>query len=178
MYEEETTPEFDIDAAPEYETEETIVPEVSPKVELAEHLAHLLADTVTLSHIAQGYHWNVTGPDFKEMHAFFSEIYGDLDGAVDPLAENIVKLGYDAPYFLGDFEGLSCIKGVARIEDGYAKEMIESLFELNGHLIGCAKGAFDVANAINEQGIANFLAERIDMHQKWNWQLKATLGLK
>lgn len=170
-------PEFDADATPEYEVEET-VPEVAPSVELAEHLAHLLADTVTLSHITQGYHWNVTGPDFKEMHAFFSEIYGDLDGAVDPLAENIVKLGYEAPYFLGDFEQLTCIKNVERIEDGYAKEMLESLFELNGHLTGCAKNAFNVANGINEQGIANFLAERIDMHQKWNWQLKATLGIK
>jgi len=34
--------------------------------------------------------------------------------------------------------------------------------------------AFDIANQANEQGIANFIAERIDMHAKWDWQLKAT----
>jgi DNA-binding ferritin-like protein len=36
------------------------------------------------------------------------------------------------------------------------------------------KKAFDIANQANEQGIANFIAERIDMHAKWDWQLKAT----
>lgn len=165
MYEE---PTLDADFAPE----------ASGSLHLAEKLAHLLADTVSLSHIAQGYHWNVSGPDFKEFHAFFSEIYGDLDGAVDPLAENILKLGYDAPYFLGDFDELTCLKDVERIEDGNSTSMVASLHNLNSHTLSCAQGAFDVANSINEQGIANFLAERIDMHQKWAWQLKATLGIK
>lgn len=152
--------------------------EANGSMELAEKLAHLLADTVSLSHISQGYHWNVSGSDFKEFHAFFAEIYEDLDGAVDPLAENIVKLGYDAPYFLGDFEQLSCLKNVARIEDGYSTAMVTSLHDLNAHTLRCAQGAFDVADAANEQGIANFLAERIDKHQKWAWQLRATLGIK
>ena len=35
---------------------------------------------------------------------------------------------------------------------------------------------YDIANKLNEQGICNFIAERIDMHQKWSWQLKSTLG--
>lgn len=145
---------------------------------LAEKLAHLLADVVAASHIAQGYHWNVTGPDFKEMHAFFAEIYGDLDGTVDPLAENILKLGFDAPYFLGDFDDLTCVKNIERIENGYATAMVQSLHEINEVLLRCTQGAFNLANSINEQGIANFLAERIDAHQKWAWQLKATLGIK
>jgi DNA-binding ferritin-like protein len=33
---------------------------------------------------------------------------------------------------------------------------------------------FNTANESNQQGIANFIAERIDMHQKWNWFLKAS----
>jgi hypothetical protein len=37
------------------------------------------------------------------------------------------------------------------------------------------KKAFDVANAANEQGIADFCASRIDMHQKWDWQLSSSV---
>jgi DNA-binding ferritin-like protein len=42
-------------------------------------------------------------------------------------------------------------------------------------LIAKLKQAFNVANGENEQGVANFIAERIDMHQKWSWQLRASL---
>ena len=45
----------------------------------------------------------------------------------------------------------------------------------NMEYIVILKNAFDVANQENEQGIANFIAERIDKHQKWNWQLKSSL---
>jgi hypothetical protein len=34
--------------------------------------------------------------------------------------------------------------------------------------------AFDLAIKENQQGIANFLAERQDMHMKWKWQLTAS----
>jgi DNA-binding ferritin-like protein len=32
-----------------------------------------------------------------------------------------------------------------------------------------------MADNSREQGVANFLAERIDQHQKWHWQLKAVV---
>jgi len=37
------------------------------------------------------------------------------------------------------------------------------------------KDAFEMADAGNEQGLANFIAERIDQHQFWSWQLSASL---
>jgi DNA-binding ferritin-like protein len=35
--------------------------------------------------------------------------------------------------------------------------------------------AFAIANEVNEQGIADFLASRDDMHKKWAWQLRASM---
>ena len=78
-------------------------------LELAEKLSHLLGDVVTVAHITQGYHWNVKGIEFSQLHEFFADIYGDIDGSIDPLAENIRKIGYDSPYLLQDFIELSCI---------------------------------------------------------------------
>jgi starvation-inducible DNA-binding protein len=144
-------------------------------VELVEKLSHLLSDTVTMKFIAHGYHWNVKGIEFSQMHDFFAEIYEDVDGAIDPLAESIRKLGYESPYFLTDFVEMTCLGSQQRLS-GDAVQMLESLLNINAAVNACVLEAFEIANASNEQGIANFLAERDDMHKKWNWQLRASLG--
>lgn len=144
--------------------------------DLAKHLAICLGGTVISKFIAHGYHWNVKGIEFSQLHDFFSEIYEDYDSAIDPLAESIRKLGYDAPYLLTDFVEISAVPEPTRITSD-ASAMLLSLYEVNGTLLGCIKKAFNVANNCNEQGIANFLAERIDMHQKWQWQLRSSLNM-
>lgn len=144
--------------------------------DLAKKLAHLISDVATFKFLAHGYHWNVKGPNFTQFHDFFAEIYEDADGSIDPIAENIRKLGYDSPYMLTDFAEMTCLGGEER-QFGDALEMVKSLARTNEMLIVCINEAFAIANACNQQGIANFLAERIDMHQKWQWQLQATLGL-
>jgi len=145
------------------------------KTELVEKLSHLLSDVVTMKFIAHGYHWNVKGIEFTQMHELFQEIYEDLDGAIDPLGEDIRKLGYDSPYFLTDFVEMTCLGDQPRLS-GDSVQMLESLLNLNKSVNACVLAAFEVANACNEQGIANFLAERDDMHKKWNWQLRSSLG--
>jgi starvation-inducible DNA-binding protein len=144
--------------------------------ELPAKLAHLLGDSVAASFIAQGYHWNVKGVEFSQFHDFFQEIYEDIHSAIDPLAENIRKLGFDAPYFLQDFKDLTCVSD-ARVENGDAMQMVSSFDRINDKVLSCYRAAFSEASKANEQGIADFLAGRIDMHAKWSWQLKATLGI-
>jgi starvation-inducible DNA-binding protein len=146
------------------------------EVGLPDFLSLLLADYISAKFVAHGYHWNVKGRDFREYHEFFAEIYEDYEGAIDPVAENIRKLGKPAPHLLEEIISISQIHE-APIDGADVEGMLMSLIKLNSVLLETAKKAFDVANELNEQGIANFLAERIDMHQKWNWQLSATLGI-
>jgi DNA-binding ferritin-like protein len=94
------------------------------------------------------------------------------------MAENILKLGYDAPYMLSDFIELSCLGSRERVANGDCHQMAQILEADNVKLIKELMETFDVANSCNEQGIANFLAERIDKHQKWQWQLRATLNIQ
>jgi starvation-inducible DNA-binding protein len=138
--------------------------------ELGKKLAHTLSDVTALGFLAQGYHWNVKGINFYQFHEFFAEIYGDVDGSIDPLAENIRKLGYDAPYLLSDFGSMTCIQEERQFGD--AITMVESLARANSVVTSCYIEAFGMANACNEQGIADFIAGRIDMHKKWQWQLE------
>jgi starvation-inducible DNA-binding protein len=139
------------------------------KQQLAQALAVLLSDTVTFKFLAHGYHWNVRGKDFPQFHDKFAEIYEEADGALDPLAENIRKLGFDAPFLLTDCAMLTSIEPIPVSADPI--DMSAALYKANAQIIACVRDTFVIANALNEQGIANFLAERDDVHNKWAWQL-------
>lgn len=140
---------------------------------VAESLAECLGNAVVLAFKAQGHHWNVMGPDFTQYHDFFGEIYEDVYGSIDPLAENLRKLGALAPYRLSEFASLTSIEDM---ECGCSPmSMCNDLFVANNMMIDCLKETFAAADAANQQGIADFIAGRIDMHQKWAWMLRAHL---
>ena len=144
------------------------------KQELVHKLSCLLADVVAYKFTAHGFHWNVRGAEFTQFHEFFQELYEDADSAIDPIAENIRKLGYDSPFTLQDFLSLSCIEVRPTGGDPIAMSLV--LHGINQILRDSLLEAFNIANAMNQQGIANFLAERIDMHDKWLWQLGTIVG--
>jgi len=139
-----------------------------------EVLEKLMSDIVSFYFRAHGYHWNVKGSDFSQYHELFGEIYEDVYGSIDPLAENIRKMGFDAPFNLGEFMQLRSIQDSTVTLDSPIS-LAYDLCEANEILIAELKATFDVMTAANEQGIANFIAERIDSHMKWDWQLKSSL---
>jgi starvation-inducible DNA-binding protein len=147
------------------------------KQELAAQLAKLLSDVVTAKFIFQGYHWNVLGPDFGEYHNFFGMLYEDLDSSIDPLAENILKVGFPAPYLLSDYAEMSEIKE-QRLDGTSPKFLLDSALRVNDQLINCYNNTFAKAEECSEQGLMDFLAGRIDMHKKWGWQIRAYLGVR
>jgi starvation-inducible DNA-binding protein len=136
----------------------------------------LLADTDSVYHEAHMFHWNVKGQDFSQYHALFEAIYTDLQESIDPIAENILKMGSDAPFTLLD------VISLRRVSDARPastpQEMGVSLLGLLIDLLVCLNNAFKVASDANQQGVANFVAERIDATQKWIWQLKVSTGIQ
>lgn len=141
---------------------------------LAAELCELLGEVVAFRFIAQGFHWNVMGVNFQQFHELFESIYSDADGSIDPIAENIRKLNFDAPFRLTDF---MCGIGSMQIpETNDPIVMSQILYITNEQVRGCITKAFALANSLNEQGIANYLAERLDMHSKWQWQLRTIVG--
>jgi starvation-inducible DNA-binding protein len=142
--------------------------------QLINTLKELLGDTVALKFKAHGYHWNVEGDDFPQAHTFFEMIYNDYEEAIDGFAEILRRLDTYAPFKLSRFMELS--KDVVETEvSSDFSVMSADLLMSNDAVLVKLKDAFDMADAAREQGVANFIAERIDMHQKWHWQLKAVI---
>lgn len=139
---------------------------------LIDALNDALSNATVLYFSAHRAHWNVEGPDFHEYHSLFNEIYDDIYGSIDPLAENIRKIG-------GYPDPLSNLEDEAEFSDDSAttdaKALAANLYMKNESYLEMLKDIFNIASDDNEQGIANFIADRIDMHQKWSWQLKSSL---
>lgn len=143
--------------------------------ELAAALKRLLADQITMYLKAHGFHWNVEGPMFVQFHDFFSSIYEDVYGSIDPTAENIRKLREYAPFGIGTIDKLREIEDSKVSTDPIA--MCVDLLDANTKILECIHEASDLAEAMDEEGIMNFLAERDDMHKKWRWQLESTIKM-
>jgi starvation-inducible DNA-binding protein len=139
---------------------------------LSDALKVLMADVVTEYFVAHGYHWNVEGSDFSQYHGLFEDIYGDVYGSIDPIAENLRKLDVYAPFSLKSFLDLRTVD--SKEVKPEPKAMAKELLRINDEVLKSLEVAFKSATTENEQGVANFLADRIDMHQKWRWQLKAS----
>jgi starvation-inducible DNA-binding protein len=122
---------------------------------------------------AHNFHWNVTGPFFSQLHDLFGKIYEEVYGSIDQFAEEIRSAGAFVPASYTRFSMLSEIDDQTNIpEDG---DMIAILLADSDKMVKILKYVFDIATAQGEDGLANFLAERMDAHRKHSWMLKATI---
>lgn len=144
------------------------------KAPLVGALYTLLSETTAFYLKAHGAHWNVVGENFSQYHELFEEIYEDVHTSLDPIAESLRKLNSPAPAEIKDLAGM--VNSAPRAEDYEAESLAADLYAANEKLLENIMVAFKVASDANQQGIANFLAERQDMHQKWSWQLRASLA--
>jgi starvation-inducible DNA-binding protein len=141
---------------------------------LADNLKTLLATEYAFSIKAQLFHWNVEGPDFAQLHEFFGNLYQEVyDGSIDRTAEYIRAMQDYAPGSFERFAELSQIQGQTKIPR--ARLMIEELLQNNDQMLNLLNECFAAAEQENQQGIANFIAERIDAHQKHGWMLRSFL---
>ena len=143
---------------------------------LADSLKTLLATNFAYYLKAQGFHWNVEGPDFGQLHKFFAKKYEDAYSAIDPTAEYIRYLGEYSPASFERFSELTEISGQTKIPR--ARLMLEELKANNDQMLDLLNRCFAEANDANEQGIANFIAERLSAHGKYRWQLTSYLKVE
>jgi starvation-inducible DNA-binding protein len=123
---------------------------------------------------AHFYHWNVEGADFSQYHKLFGKIYKEVYDSVDPFAENIRKLGSYTPGSYTRFSMLSQIDDELTVQP--AMDMIRELLDDGEKILKVLDMVYDLAEGARQFGISNFLAERIDAHQKHNWMLRATFS--
>lgn len=121
---------------------------------------------------AQNFHWNVEGPLFPQLHALFDTIYSEVYDSIDGFAENIRKLGSYTPASFERFSMLTQVEDeLNMLED---RAMIAELLQDSDKMVKLLKMVYELAEQAGENGLSNFLAERMDAHRKHSWMLRAT----
>ncbi len=148
------------------------IPEAD-RIEIADGLSRVLADTYTLYLKTHNYHWNVTGPLFNTLHLMFETQYNELWIAVDLIAERIRSLGRPAPGTYTQFAALTSIAEPDGIPT--AEAMLLDLVNGNEAVAKTAREIFAVADGANDQSTADLLTQRLQVHEKVAWMLRSML---
>jgi starvation-inducible DNA-binding protein len=140
----------------------------------AEALYVVLASTYGLYLKTQGFHWNVTGPLFPQLHAQFGEQYEALSEAIDEIAERIRALGHAAP---ASFE-LMRKNSKVKDENGTpkAEKMVAELLADHETLVRLARETKDIVEGVGDAESGDLMVERMQEHGKTAWMLRSQLA--
>jgi starvation-inducible DNA-binding protein len=139
--------------------------------DIADGLKNLLADSYTLYLQTHNFHWNVTGPQFRELHLMFEEQYTELAVAVDDIAERIRTLDVAAPATYKAFAELSSIKEVEGVPE--AKEMVGLLTHGHEQVVKTCRKVLKLAQEADDESSASLVSDRMRVHEKTAWMLRA-----
>lgn len=137
-------------------------------------LTRFLADTYVLYMRTHGYHWNVEGPRFHSLHTMFEEQYREMWAALDELAERIRTLGAYAPGNGKELaEAASLAEPTNDRPDG--EGMVRALLAGHESLTRDARELIELAAEAGDTGTEDLLTQRLAVHEKTAWMLRASL---
>jgi starvation-inducible DNA-binding protein len=139
--------------------------------ELIQEMKVSLASTFSFYLKAHGFHWNVEGPNFPQYHEFLGDLWEESFGAIDPIAEHLRTLGAYAPASFLRYKELSLIDDEVNIPEPIS--MMSKLRNDNQAIIEQLTKTQALAEKNKKMGLANFLQDRIDAHEKHGWMLRS-----
>lgn len=122
---------------------------------------------------AHYFHWNVEGPNFKQLHDLFGAIYEEVYDSIDAFAENIRKVEAYTPGSFTRFSALSAIDDETAVLPPEA--MLAELLQDSEKMSEMFRIVFRAAEELGLHGLSDFLAARQDAHDKHSWMLRSTL---
>lgn len=141
---------------------------------VAHELQTLLADLQVYYANLRGFHWNVKGQEFFNLHAKYEEMYDDAADKVDEVAERILMLGGVPEHNYSEYLKKSSIKETGVVSDG--KEIANLLLSYLKELIGQERKILETASEGNDEGTANLMSDMILEQEKMVWMLTAYLS--
>ena len=148
--------------------------DVKQSKELASKLNELLANYSVFYQNVRGYHWNIKGDKFFELHAKFEELYNDLFVKIDEIAERILTLGYSPAYRFTDYLQMANIKESLQTEDGINN--IKEILDAFKFIISKQREILDLSGELQDEGTNALMSDYIREQEKLVWMYSAFLG--
>ncbi len=142
--------------------------------QLTNELNSLLANYQLFYQNLRGFHWNVKGEKFFELHLKFEELYNDAVVKVDEIAERILTLGGQPMHAFSDYLNNAEIKTAKNISNG--NECMEITLENMSTLIKLEKAILPLAQEADDEGTITLLTDYISQQEKTIWMLHSWLS--
>jgi starvation-inducible DNA-binding protein len=146
------------------------MPRVRPSP-VTPHLAREQANAVELYLQYKGYHWNVAGPLFRELHLLFDEHAATVFEMIDTLAERQRMLGSAAAYTLDSVHRASTLPRETGLPST-TREMLERLLAAHHVIIDGLHEGFKAAEHDADPGSADLFARLLLAHEKMEWFIR------
>ena len=141
---------------------------------LAEQLNILLANYSIFYQNTRGYHWNIKGEKFFELHLKFEELYNDLLLKIDEVAERILTLGHTPKHSYSQYANLSTIKESEKVSDGLIA--VEQILDAFKTIILLQREILTLSAEADDEGTNALMSDYIRMQEKLVWMYSAFLN--
>jgi starvation-inducible DNA-binding protein len=140
---------------------------------LAEKLNILLANYSIFYQNTRGYHWNIKGEKFFELHVKFEELYNDLLLKIDEIAERILTLGYTPEHNYSQYFEVSNIKEHQKVSDGLVA--VENILEAFKVVIVLQRELLTLSSEAEDEGTNALMSDYVRFQEKQVWMYSSFL---
>ncbi|WP_420582250.1 Dps family protein [Reichenbachiella sp.] len=136
-------------------------------------LNELLADFQIYYQNLRGFHWNIQGKAFFELHVKFEELYTDAAMKVDEIAERILTVGGVPLHGFEDYLATAQIKPVKNVHDG--ETAVQTIVSNLEHIVSVERSLKELAGESGDSGTEDQMSALIEEQEKTLWMYKAWL---
>lgn len=141
---------------------------------LADSLNELLSNYQIFYMNVRGYHWNIKGDNFFELHAKFEELYDDLLLKIDEIAERVLTLGHRPAHAYSTYIERSEVPERKDVHSG--KEAVKNIVDSFAKLIGKQRDLLNLAGEASDEGTVALMSDYISQQEKTVWMYRSYLG--
>ncbi len=141
---------------------------------LGDKLNVLLSNLQVLYINTRGFHWNIKGDNFFELHLKFEELYTDLQLKIDEVAERILTLGHVPDHSYSEYLRHAKIKEV--VNQGNGKDALKSVMDSLSILLDEEREILQLAADANDEGTNALMSDYIRQQEKLVWMFCSYLS--
>lgn len=143
-------------------------------IQLIEKLNDLLANYQVLFQNTRGFHWNIKGDKFFELHAKFEELYTDLQIKIDEIAERILTLGGTPIHSFSGYLQLAKVKPVENESNGPTS--VEHILDAFSILLTKERDILKISSELWDEGTNALMSDYIREKEKLVWMYSSFLS--
>lgn len=141
---------------------------------LTQKLNVLLADYQLFYQNLRGFHWNIKGREFFELHLKFEELYNDAVIKIDEIAERILTLEGEPLHTFSDYLKTSEIQEQNGVTDG--AKGVAIVIQNFAALIVKEREILSLASDADDEGTVSLMSDYISQTEKTLWMLNSYLN--